>query len=56
MYHTRARNINHLKARPVQEWQKFTRWAIKQWDSRLKSYVGEGGPSAVVRLFVADHT
>ena len=47
VYRTRIRDINHLRARLVEEWQKFDQkiidWAVNQWRRRLRACVQEEG-------------
>ena len=44
---TRIRDINHLRACLVEEWQKFDQkivdWAVNQWRRRLRACVQEEG-------------
>jgi len=45
VYRTHICDINQLKARLIEEWQKFdqkvTGWAVTQWRPRLRSSVQE---------------
>lgn len=43
VYHTRIRDVNHLKTSLVKEWQKFDHkiidWQIKQWHMSTREVV-----------------
>jgi len=47
VYRTRIHDVNHLKTRLVEEWQKFDQKiidrVIKQWRPRLRSCIQQGG-------------